>query len=111
MLRFFYILFLVICFIGCQTVFNPWLIKDLSVGMNQEQVIEILGEPSYISNNDKNIVFGYTYSETIKFEPNSIKLNNERLIYRNSNSDFYQNQRSFEIIFLNNKLISHKELN
>lgn len=110
MVRPFLILILFIICNGCQTAFKPSLIEDLSVGMTSIQAREILGEPAYISISNTNTIYGYTYSMPIRNRSALFEWEQERLLSRQSHSDFYTNQRSFEIIFFNDKLISYREL-
>ncbi len=78
--------------------------------MTSIQVREMLGDPAYISTSKTNIIYGYTYNMPIRNKSALFEWEQERLLSSQSHSDFYTNQRSFEIIFFNNKLISYREL-
>lgn len=110
MVRPFLILILFIICNGCQTVFKPSLIEALSTGMTSIQVREMLGDPAYISTSKTNTIYGYTYNMPIRNRSTLFEWEQERLLSSQSHSDFFTNQRSFEIIFFNDKLISYREL-
>ena len=78
--------------------------------MTSIQVRERLGEPAYISNSNTNIIYGYTYNMPMRNKTALFEWEQERLLSSQLHSDFYTNQRSFEIIFFNDKLISYREL-
>ena len=65
--------------------------------MTSIQVREMLGEPAYISTSNTNTIYGYTYNMPIKNSP--LFDGNRKVIIQPIHSDFYTNQRSFEIIF------------
>ena len=78
--------------------------------MTSIQVREMLGDPAYISTSKTNKIYGYTYNMPIRNKSTLFEWEQERLLSSQSHSDFYTNQRSFEIIFFNDKFISYREL-
>ena len=78
--------------------------------MTSIQVKETLGEPAYISNSNTNTIYGYTYNMPIRHKSALFEWEQERLLSTQLHSDFYTNQKSFEIIFFNDKLVSYREL-
>ena len=94
---------------GCQTVFKPWLLSELSSGMSSEQVIEKLGEPTSIVSREASKVFVYSYTEPIKLQSEFPNWENPHLLHSSLQPDRSMKQCQYELIFKDNALINYKE--
>ena len=94
---------------GCQTVFKPWLLSELSTGMSSEQVIEKLGEPTSIVSRESAKVFVYSYTEPIKLQSEFPNWGNPLLLHSSLQSDEFMKQYQYELIFIDNVLINYRE--
>ena len=94
---------------GCQTVFKPWLLSELSTGMSSEQVIEKLGEPTSIVSRESAKVFVYSYTEPIKLQSEFPNWENPLLLHSSLQSDGFMKQYQYELIFIDNVLINYRE--
>ena len=101
---------LFLALIGCQTVFKPWLLSEISTGMSSEQVIEKLGEPTSIVSRETAKVFVYTYTEPIKLQ-SEFPYGKPSLIVTLLFSPIgLMKQYQYELIFIENALINYKEI-
>ena len=100
---------LFLALIGCQTVFKPWLLSEISTGMSSEQVIEKLGEPTSIVSRETAKVFVYTYTEPIKLQSEFPYGENPHLSHSSLQPDRSMKQYQYELIFIENALINYKE--
>ena len=94
---------------GCQTVFRPWLLSELSTGMSSEQVKDRLGEPTSIVTREATMVLIYTYTEPIKLQSEFPNWENSHLS-RSSLQPLImpKKQYQYELIFVDNALINYK---
>ena len=95
---------------GCQTVFKPWLLSELSTGMSSEQVKDRLGEPTSILTREAVTVFVYSYTEPIKLQSEFPNWENS-FFSRSSLHPLIMpmKQYQYELIFVDNALINYKE--
>ena len=100
---------LFLALIGCQTVFKPWLLSELSTGMSSEEVVEKLGEPSSIVSRETAQVFVYTYTEPIKLQSEFPNWENPHLFHSSLKPDRSMKQYQYELIFIDNALINYKK--
>lgn len=94
---------------GCQTVFKPWLLSELSAGMSSEQVKEKIGEPTSIASREAAMVFVYSYIEPIKLQSEFPNLEKPHLLHSYLQPNMSIKQNHYELIFVDNALINYKE--
>ena len=94
---------------GCATVFKPWLLSELSTGMNSEQVREKLGEPKSIVYREDTTVFVYSYTEPIKLQSAFPNWETPLLSKSSLQPLMSIKQYHYELTFVDNALINYKE--
>lgn len=94
---------------GCQTVFKPWLLSELSTGMSSEQVIEKLGEPASIVSREAAKVLVYSYTEPVKLQSEFSNRETLGLMHSSLQPNRPMKQHQYELIFVDNTLINYKE--
>lgn len=94
---------------SCQTVFRPWLLSELSTGMNLEQVREKLGEPASIISNEATTVLVYSYTEPTKLQSEFSNWGNSLSSHSYLQPVMSIKQYQYELIFVDNALINYKE--
>lgn len=94
---------------GCQTVFRPWLLSELSNGMSLEQVKDKLGEPTSIVSREATMILVYSYTEPLKLKSEFPNWENPHLSHSSLQHVMPVKKHQYELIFVDNALINYRE--